>query len=254
MVMLSGRVYLVTGGGGGIGAATGRVLTERGAAVALADLDGETARRAASQIPRAIGLQCDITDAASVAEAIEQTVTHFGRLDGAVSNAGTVHLDTAWDLTPEQWQRELEVNVTGTFITARQVGEHLRSAGGGAIVNVASNCGKVGYANMAAYNASKAAVISMTRSLAMEWAKDGINVNAVCPGGVDTPMLANVAEWLAPRLDAEPEELLAGMGPAQLGRRVRPEEVGAVIAFLLSDDATIIRGQAINVDAGDTPY
>ena len=253
--MLDDRVYLVTGGGGGIGAATGHVLVDRGASVALADLNGEAAQRAASEIgSNAIGLQCDVTDAESVTSAVEHTVAHFGRLDGAVSNAGIVNLDTAWDLSPEQWERELEVNVTGTFITCRAVGEHLRKSGGGAIVNVASNCGKVGYANMAAYNASKAAVISLTRSLAMEWAKDGINVNAVCPGGVDTPMLAKVADWLAPRVGADPDELLAGMGPAQLGRKVRPEEVAAVIAFLLSDDARIIRGQAINVDAGDTPY
>jgi len=144
--------------------------------------------------------------------------------------------------------------VTGTFVTARQVGEYLRAHGGGAIVNVASNCGKVGYANMAPYNASKAAVISLTRSLAMEWAPDQINVNAVCPGGVDTPMLAGVADWLSPRIDVPAEDLLAGMGPAQLGRKIQPAEVGAVVAFLLSDDALIIRGQSINVDGGDTPY
>ena len=107
---------------------------------------------------------------------------------------------------------------------------------------------------MAAYNSSKAAVIGLTRSLAMEWAADGINVNALCPGGVDTPMLAGVAEWLSPRLETPAAQLLAGMGPAQLGRRVEPVEVGRVAAFLLSDDALIIRGQAISVDGGDTPY
>ena len=107
---------------------------------------------------------------------------------------------------------------------------------------------------MAAYNASKAAVIGLTRSLSMEWAEHGINVNAVCPGGVDTPMLRGVAEWLSPRLDVPADRILAGMGPAQLGRRVAPVEVGRVIAFLLSDDALIIRGQAVNVDGGDTPY
>jgi NAD(P)-dependent dehydrogenase (short-subunit alcohol dehydrogenase family) len=120
---------------------------------------------------------------------------------------------------------------------------------------VSSNAGKVGYSNMAAYNASKAAVISLTRSLATEWAADGINVNAVCPGGVDTPMLAQVAEWLSPRLGTPADELLSGMGASGLGgRRIRPEEVGRVIAFLLSEDAVIIRGQSISVDGGDTPY
>lgn len=253
--MLNGRVYLVTGAAGGIGAATARVLVERGAAVCLADLDGQGAQRTAKLIGEpTVALGCDVTDPEAVQAAIDTAVASFGRLDGAVCNAGVVVLDPAWEASLPDWRRQLEVNITGTFVTARQVGSHLRRHGGGAIVNVASNCGKVGYANMAAYNASKAAVINLTRSLALEWAADGINVNAVCPGGVDTPMLAAVADWLAPRLGVEPSELLAGMGPAQLGRRVRPEEVGAVIAFLLSDDAVIIRGQAINTDGGDTPY
>ena len=125
---------------------------------------------------------------------------------------------------------------------------------GGAIVNVASNAGKVGYPNMAAYNASKAAVISLTRSLAGEWSAHGINVNAVCPGGVETPMLGEVARWIAERQGLEPEELLPQMKPALLGRHVRPIEVGRVVAFLLSERASIIRGQSINVDGGDTPY
>jgi NAD(P)-dependent dehydrogenase (short-subunit alcohol dehydrogenase family) len=163
-------------------------------------------------------------------------------------------MNTAWDADAEQWQRHFEVNVTGAFVMAQAVGEHLKRGSGGVIVNVASNCGKVGYPNMAAYNASKAALINLTRSLSVEWAADAINVNAVCPGGVDTAMLADVAAWLSPRLQVPADELLGEMGPAQLGRRIAPIEVGRVIAFLLSDDAQIIRGQAINVDGGDTPY
>lgn len=253
--MVNGRAYLVTGAAGGIGAATARLLADRGASVVLADLDGGGAGRVAHGIgSQAVGVSCDVTDENGVGAAVETAISAFGRLDGAVCNAGTVDLDTAWDADPADWDRQLQVNVTGTFVTARTVGEHLRGHGGGAIVNVASNCGKVGYANMAAYNASKAAVINLTRSLALEWAPDAINVNAVCPGGVDTPMLAGVADWLGPRLGIEPVDLLADMGPAQLGRKVQPAEVAAVIAFLLSDDSRIIRGQSINVDAGDTPY
>lgn len=253
--MVNGRVYLVTGAAGGIGAATATLLADRGASVVLADLDDAGATRMAEGIgAQAVGVGCDVTDPNAVGAAVETAVSTFGRLDGAVCNAGTVRLETAWEADPADWDRQLQVNVTGTFVTARTVGAHLRDHGGGAIVNVASNCGKVGYANMAAYNASKAAVINLTRSLALEWASDAINVNAVCPGGVDTPMLAGVAEWLGPRLGVEPGDLLADMGPAQLGRKVQPSEVAAVIAFLLSDDALIIRGQSINVDAGDTPY
>lgn len=253
--MVNGRVYLVTGAAGGIGASTAAVLAERGASVVMADLDEAGVASAAREIGSAArGVACDVTDPEQVQNAVDVATTEFGRLDGAVCNAGTVKLDTAWDAAADDWDRQLRVNVTGTFVTARTVGEHLRQHGGGALVAVSSNCGKVGYANMAAYNASKGAVINLARSLALEWAPDNINGNAVCPGGVDTPMLAGVADWLGPRLGMEADDLLADMGPAQLGRKVQPEEVGAVIAFLLSDDALIIRGQAINVDGGDTPY
>ena len=252
---MEGRRYIVTGAAGGIGSAITQVLVERGAHVAMVDLDGERVQAAALSFDpgKVLPLACDVTNEADVAAAVESVVDSWNGIDGLVNNAGAVVLDTAWDAGASDWRRQLDVNVTGTFLCSRQVGNHLKERGG-AIVNVASNCGKVGYKNMAAYNAAKAAVISLTRSLAMEWAEHGINVNAVCPGGVDTPMLAGVAEWLEPRVGVSAADLLAGMGPAQLGRKVQPIEVARVIAFLLSDEALIIRGQAINVDGGDTPY
>jgi NAD(P)-dependent dehydrogenase (short-subunit alcohol dehydrogenase family) len=254
---LTGRRYVVTGAAGGIGTAIVSVLLEQGARVALFDLDPDATAAAARLADpggaRTLAVAVDVTDPGSVTAGVTRAAEHFGGLDGLVNNAGSVVLDAAWDAEPADWRRQLEVNVTGSFLCAREVGRHLRGRGG-AIVNVASNCGKVGYKNMAAYNAAKAAVISLTRSLSMEWAGDNINVNAVCPGGVDTPMLAGVAEWLSPRLGIDAAELLAGMGPVQLARKVAPVEVARVIAFLLSDDALIIRGQAINVDGGDTPY
>jgi NAD(P)-dependent dehydrogenase (short-subunit alcohol dehydrogenase family) len=252
---MEGRRYIVTGAAGGIGSAITQVLVERGAHVAMVDLDSKKVQAAALSFDpgRVLPLACDVTNEADVAAAVESVVDSWNGIDGLVNNAGAVVLDTAWDAGASDWRRQLDVNVTGTFLCSRQVGNHLKERGG-AIVNVASNCGKVGYKNMAAYNAAKAAVISLTRSLAMEWAEHGINVNAVCPGGVDTPMLAGVAEWLEPRVGVSAADLLAGMGPAQLGRKVQPIEVARVIAFLLSDEALIIRGQAINVDGGDTPY
>lgn len=256
-MQLDGRVYVVTGAASGIGRTTAGVLLERGAAgVCLTDRDEARLDEAAAALDapdHTVAVGGDVCDPADAERAVEITTGRFGRVDGLVNAAGVVTLAPAWELDPDQVRRELDVNVTGTLIMSQAVGRQLRG-GGGAIVNVASNCGKVGYPNMAGYNASKAAVINLTRSLATEWAADGINVNAVCPGGVDTPMLAAVARWLQPRLDTLADELLAGMGPAQLGRLVRPDEVARVIAFLLSDDALIIRGQAISVDAGDTPY
>ena len=255
---LEDRVYLVTGAAGGIGEGIARAILEAGGRVALVDIDREgaaaVARRVGLNESSSISLRADVSDPAEVERAVEGVVRHFGRIDGAVNNAGVVALDEAWDATGPDWNHQLEVNVTGSFLVAQAVGKRLRESGGGSIVNVASNCGKVGYRNMAAYNASKSAVLGLTRSLSMEWAEHGINVNAVCPGGVDTPMLEGVAEWLSPRLGIPAGELLGSMGPAQLGRRVAPVEVGRVIAFLLSDAAQIIRGQAINVDGGDTWY
>ena len=254
---LADRVYVVTGAGGGIGRGVTRALLEDGAAgVAMVDLS--TPSEAASGIDpesaHTLAMAADVTSTGDARRVVSETVQRFGRLDGLVNCAGVVFLDTAWDASASDWNRQLEVNVTGSFVFARAVGAHLRRHGGGAVVNVSSNCGKAGYPNMAAYNASKAAVLGLTRSLSMEWAADGININAVCPGGVDTPMLAGVAEWLSPRLEVPAEELLGQMGPAQMGRRIKPVEVGRVIAFLLSDDALIIRGQAISIDGGDTPY
>ena len=255
---LEGRVYLVTGAAGGIGAGITRAILDEGGRVAVMDLDlDRTEAVAAISDPdgsSTAAFRGDVTSVDEIAAVVRGTLDRFGRLDGAVNNAGAVTLDEAWDATGDDWNRQLDVNVTGSFLVAQAVGMHLKTRDGGSIVNVSSNCGKVGYRNMAAYNSSKAAVIGLTRSLSMEWAEHNINVNAVCPGGVDTPMLRGVAEWLSPRLDIPADQLLAGMGPAQLRRRVSPLEVGKVIAFLLSDDALIIRGQAINVDGGDTPY
>ncbi len=255
---LEGRVYLVTGAAGGIGEGIARAIFEAGGKVALMDVDlegaGAVARRVGMTATSSAAFRADVSDAGEVERAVEGTLQHFGRIDGAVNNAGVVTLDEAWQATGPDWNHQLEVNVTGSFLVAQAVGKRLKASGGGSIVNVASNCGKVGYRNMAAYNASKSAVLGLTRSLSMEWAEHGINVNAVCPGGVDTPMLVGVAEWLSPRLDIPADELLGSMGPAQLGRRISPVEVGRVIAFLLSDAAHIVRGQAINVDGGDTWY
>ena len=255
---LADCVYIVTGAAGGIGAGIAEALVHAGGSVALADLDVEATRETASRIDprleRTLAVRCDVGSDDSVAAAVAATVERFGRLDGVVNNAGVIEMNEARHATSAAWARELNVNVTGTFRVCRAALDHLTASDRGAIVNVASNCGKVGFPNMAGYNASKAAVINLTRSLATEWAPLDINVNAVCPGAVDTPMLARVADWLADRQGGDPGDILAGMALPQIGRRVAPIEVGRVVAFLLSPDAFIIRGQAINIDAGETPY
>ncbi len=257
--MLTDQVILITGAARGIGRGAARAVLEAGARAVLTDLEPASAEAAAAHVDpagdRTVALAADVTDERAVARAIEAGVRRFGRLDGLVASAGVLAMGGARDAPLEGFDRQLEVNLRGLYVACRAAAERMIAQGsGGAIVNVASNAGKVGYPDMAGYNASKAAVVSLTRSLAAEWAEHRINVNAVCPGGVATPMLRQVAHWIAERDGGDAEALFASMTPRQLGRHVRPIEVGRVIAFLLSEDAVIIRGQAINVDGGDTPY
>lgn len=268
-MLLEGRVVLVTGAGRGMGRGIAQAVVEEGARVVVTDVRLEDARRTAEALAGQSGgalpdggvlpLALDVTDPGSIRRAMEFALGHFGQLDGLVNNAGVITMGEALALSSEDWNRHFAVNTAGLFECCRAFVELVirrgdGAAGGTSIVNVSSNAGKVGYPNMAAYNASKAAVINLTRSLAMEWAEHDINVNAVCPGGVDTPMLQEVAEWVAARTGGDANSLLASMVPHQLGQHVQPIEVGRVVAFLLSDRARIIRGQAINVDGGDTPY
>jgi meso-butanediol dehydrogenase/(S,S)-butanediol dehydrogenase/diacetyl reductase len=247
----------VTGAARGIGAGIAEAVLESGGSVVLLDLDREAAVATARMLDpagtRTLAVVADVTDGASLDAAAAEAAARFSALHGWVNNAGIVRMAPAEALTADGWDLEFRVNTRGTFLGAQAA---FRAFGGrgGAIVNIASNAGKVGFPNMAAYNASKAAVINLTRSLAREWAPAGINVNAVCPGSVATPMLREVADELERDGKGDAATLFAGMVPAQLGRHVTPLEVGQVVAFLLSDAAHIIRGQSINVDGGDTPY
>jgi len=258
-MLLKDKVISVTGAGQGMGRGIAQAVAEAGADVVVSDLRLEPVQETAKLVEvagqRALPLIADVIDAEVMEQAIQQAVDTFGRLDGWVNNAGVVKLDSALDIASEDWMFQFEVNVRGLFLCCQLAAKQMIAQGqGGAIVNIASNAGKVGYRNMAAYNASKAAVINLTRSLSAEWAEYNINVNAVCPGGVDTPMLLGVAEWVTQRIGGDPQELVKTMKPHQMNRHIQPIEVGRVVAFLLSEHATIIRGQAINVDGGDTPY
>lgn len=258
-MILEGRTIVVTGAGGGMGRGIAEAVAAAGAAVVAGDLAMESVAATARGIEvaggRALPLVLDVTVPESIAAAIAGAADAFGRVDGWVNNAGVLRMGPALEASAADRAFQMQVNVEAVFACCQLAARRFREQGnGGAIVNIASNAGKVGYPNMAAYNAGKAAVINLTRSLAAEWAPHGINVNAVCPGGVDTPMLAAVAEWITAREGGDPRALVQRMVPAQLGRHVRPIEVGRVVAFLLSADATIIRGQSINVDGGDTPY
>jgi meso-butanediol dehydrogenase/(S,S)-butanediol dehydrogenase/diacetyl reductase len=261
LVDLSGKTALVTGGAHGLGAGIAEALVEAGAAVLVTDIDAEGCQKLAARLEqnggRAAGRRLDVTNEDDVKQAIEAGWNTFGRLDILVNNAGIVSLKDALDLTLPEWDRTFQLNVRALFrcsqLFAQRLSEEKR---GGAIVNIASNAGKVGYVGQVHYNATKATVINITQSLAKEWASLGINVNAVCPGAVDTEMLHQCMLWTIDQSGGKltVDELRKAWAPAQLGRLIQPVEVGRVVAFLASDAAAIIRGQSISVDAGTTPW
>ena len=229
---LEGRVALVTGGASGIGKATVDLLTARGATVVIGDLDGEA------------GVQVDVADPVAVERFVSGVVDTHGRLDIAVNNAGMpgTYAPLA-DQPLDAWRRTLDVNLTGTFLCLKAELAVMEPAGAGAIVNVASAAGLMGFANLPAYVASKHGVVGLTKSVALEFARRGIRVNAVCPGNVHTPMLEN---FVAGNQDA-----LQGMGKVTpIGRLARPDEIAEAIVWLCSDAASFVTGHAMAVDGG----
>lgn len=253
---MTGKNIVVTGAAQGVGLGIVEELLDQGANVVMLDRNDEVLSASAEKAGKSFGktvlsFTADVTDIDDVRNAFKAAFESLGPLHGLVNNAGIIRLGAAATSTADDWLSQVNVNVVGTVNCCNLFRE--KSDTTASIVNIASNAGKVGYPNMAAYNASKAAVISLTRTLAAEWAPD-TNVNAVCPGGVLTPMLEHVADVVGERIGERPNELLATMVPAQLNRHIQPREVGKVVAFLLSDAAIIIRGQSINVDGGDTPY
>jgi NAD(P)-dependent dehydrogenase (short-subunit alcohol dehydrogenase family) len=233
------------------------LLATEGAKVALADVRPEAldAAVAATESPDAFALRLDLADPASIVRAVAAAGARLGRIDGLVNCAAiVVHadpLETAW----ADWERIFRVNLFGAYEASRLVAKSMIAAGArGAIVSVASEAGKKGHMESLAYSASKAALINMTRVLSAALAPHDINVNCVCPGGVKTDMLRDVAAAYGRLTGASAEEVFPQLVSSQLMRHIEPAEVARTISFLLSDDALIIRGQAISADGGDTPY
>jgi len=241
---------LVTGAASGIGRATAILLAGRGAAVACLDVNADGLAETAAAIgERALPIPCDVTDLAAVEAAVSQAGADLGGLDAVANVAGVGDFtgDVA-EIAPEEWARVLAINLTGPFHVSRAAIPHLRAAGSGAIVNVSSQFGLVGCLASPAYCASKAGLIGLTRAMAIDHTEEGIRVNCVCPGPVDTPMLA----WT----DATPELTARERGRTQgrnlSGRSGRPDEIAATIAFLLSDDVGFMSGSVVAVDGAWT--
>lgn len=251
--VLEGKAALVTGAGTGIGRAIALALAKAGARVMASDVDGAAAARVAAEIgasARAIAL--DVTDAAATARAIAATLEAFGRLDIVAANAGISTMNRVVDLTEAEWDRNMEVNAKGVFLTNQAAVRHwTRSGAKGVIVNTASLAGKVGAALLAHYSASKFAVVGFTQALAREVAPQGIRVNCVCPGYVRTSMQSRELVWEA-KLRGMTEEAVRKeyVATTPLGRLEEPEDVADVVVFLASDASRFMTGQAVGVDGG----
>lgn len=235
------KVVIITGGAGGIGLATAKRLASEGARIVLADLNQANLDAAAPTVqaagaPEVLASLCNVADEAQVAGTVQATLAKFGRLDVVVNNAGLMQFKALEELTGEDWLRVLNVDLLGAFYFTKQAFLHMKP--GGAVVNVSSIHALATEALVAPYAAAKAAVLSLTRSSAIEGAPKGLRINVVLPGAINTPML-----WNNPNVKSGVEKI----NPSDVGK---PENVAAAIAFLASDDAEFVQGSELLVDGG----
>lgn len=245
--MTGGRVVLITGAASGIGAATAERFLAAGDRVALVDRDAEALQRQHTALgdaaDRALPVVADVTASGAVDAAVAQAVAHFGGLDVLVNNAGIGGFGHVDRLSDEKWRKVFAVNVDGVFFASRAALPHL-IARRGAIVNVASISGTGGDHGFAAYNASKAAVINLTKAMALDHGGEGVRINAICPGLVETPLSAQLRET--------PAVAQGYLDAIALGRMARPAEIAEVIYFLASPAASYVTGASLVVDGGLT--
>jgi 3-oxoacyl-[acyl-carrier protein] reductase len=242
---LKDKVAVITGGGRGIGREIARRFAREGASVVIADLDETSAREVAAEIEagggQALALRLDVADPQLVTAAIDATRQRFGRVDVLVNNAGIGSCEPVLDLTLAEWERNLRINLTGTFLCAQAAARVMVEQGGGRIINIASISGQRGGVGRAAYGAAKAGVIQLTRVMAVELASRGVGVNAISPGPVDTEQS---------RGTHTPGTRRAYLDRIPLKRYGEGSEIAAAAVFLASSDASFVAGHVLNVDGG----
>ena len=256
--VLEGRIALVTGGGQGLGAALALRLAQEGAHVAVADINEQTARDIAAQIAaetgrRTLPLQVDVAEEAQVSAMIDRVVAEFGRLDVAVSNAAILIAEEITEFPAEKWRAVMNVNLFGYFLVAKHAARVMKAQRSGAIIQINSKSGKKGSFKNSAYAATKFGGIGLTQSIALDLAEYGVRVNAVCPGNLlDSPLWINslYAQYARKWGISEAEVRQKYIDQVPMKRGCTYNDVGNVVVFLASDQASYMTGQAINVTGG----
>lgn len=254
---LEGKHAVVTGGGRGIGAAVAETLAQRGASVTVMGRTKTTLERGADQLReryrvRALATECDVSDESSVERAFARAVEELGEVWALVNNAGQGESAAFTDMNRELWDRTLAVNLTGTYLCTARVLPAMLGAGGGRIVNIASTAALRGYRGMSAYCASKHGVLGLTRALALETARHGVTVNAVCPGYTDTDLARTAVEnIMAARSVTEEKALEMLLKTIPQGRLTTPSEVAGAVAWLCSPYSAAVTGIALPIAGGE---
>jgi|DewCreStandDraft_5_1066085.scaffolds.fasta_scaffold00197_94 NAD(P)-dependent dehydrogenase (short-subunit alcohol dehydrogenase family) len=248
---LSGKVALVTGGAVGIGRAIAEAFLREGARVAISDMNREAGEQTCQELSE-LGPLCfiegDVSRAEDARRMVEKAVAAFGELNVLVNNAGVTHRGTVVDTEEADWERVLAVNLKGIYLCSKYAIPHMIRAGGGSIINIGSIASVIGLQENAAYNASKGGVLALTRNMALDYAAQGIRVNALCPAMIMTPMLEQFI-----RIQPDPEAYVRRVEQAiPLGRIGRPEDVAPAAVFLASDESRFVTGSALMVDGGYT--
>lgn len=246
MARFDGKVAVITGGASGMGAAFARIYVRDGGKVALCDLNMDLGQEMVNELGKdnATIVKCDVSKMTEMSDFVDGAAVHFGRIDAMFNNAGIGGMGSTMDLTDEYWRKVIEVDLYSVFYGCKAVIPHLRKAGGGAIVNNASVSGLFGDYGMAAYATAKGGVVNYTRNLAVDFARENIRANVLCPGAVDTPLFSG--------LKAAPAVYDAFIKAIPMKRPAQPSELGEVVAFLVSDAASYMTGAVVPVDGGLT--